>query len=217
MLAKNTRLSFECPKSLSDLARTPDPAVRFCDACQQHVFDLSALTEAEALAVKAARGCDGQRACIAFRVCGDEVLVQPGPPRSATRIVLALAAAGLAIPAGAALLGSGGTPAPVEAPATPPPGAAGLSLAVEGLSGKALADDLLAESGRLSRLVPVGPTSPGDVPCEAESADSFDRAHDDALERSPDEMERPAQGAAHSSKRRSTGRPVGRLTIGLSM
>lgn len=168
MLVKNTRLSFECPKSLSDLAPTPDPAVRFCDACQQHVFDLSALTETEALAVRAARGCDGRRACVAMTVRGDEVLVQPGPPRSATRIVLALAAAGLVIPAGAALLGSGTSPAPVEAPGAPAPGAAVLSFAVEGLPGEALADNLLAESGRLARGAHSG--AEGRNPTESDTA-----------------------------------------------
>jgi hypothetical protein len=169
MLAKNTRLTFECPKRLRDLTRTADPAVRFCDACQKHVFNLSALTEAEVLAVQAAHGCDGQTACIAFAVRGEEILVQPGPPRSATRIMLALAAAGLVLPAGAAWFGFRAPDAPVDAPHDPLPGAAALLPSVEPPDTEALAAALLAESGRLARNATApgstapGSTAPGEV------------------------------------------------------
>lgn len=172
MLAKNTRLSFECPEKLADLTATADPAVRFCGACRKHVFDLSALTEAEAIAVQAARGCDGQSACIAFAVRGEEVLVQPGPPRSATRIVLALAAAGLAIPAGLALLGSDPSKAPNDAAEGQRPGAAALSLSAAGPDPDTVAADLLAESGRLARGTSRGVTASADAPCEGMEVDA---------------------------------------------
>lgn len=170
MLTRNTRLSFQCPKRLDELTETPDPAVRFCDGCGQHVFDLSSLTEVEAEAVKAARGCDGRKACIAFASEGDEVLVQPGAPRSATRIVLALAAAGLAIPAGAMMLG--GAAPPTGRPDAARPGAAGVSLSVDALRPEAVATDLLAESGRLARAAHAAASEGGAggdadaVPCD---------------------------------------------------
>lgn len=65
----------------------PEGAQRFCDRCDKHVHDLSALTESEAQAVLAKR--DGARVCVRYLVDveGAVVFREPAPivPVSALR------------------------------------------------------------------------------------------------------------------------------------
>lgn len=77
-----------------------DERCRFCSQCKLHVFDLSALTRPEAVALVQERSGRGERLCVRFRRRADgTVLTQDCPVglrqrvrRAATRIVAACSA-----------------------------------------------------------------------------------------------------------------------------
>jgi hypothetical protein len=128
MQASRIRIDEPCHEDWG--AMRPEGARRFCDRCDKHVHDLSALTELEAQAVLAAR--DSARVCVRYLVDVEGTIVfrQPAPvvPVSALRRrrppIVRAAAMALALAACTPHEQTMGEPAPIaideKAEPTPP-------------------------------------------------------------------------------------------------
>ncbi len=103
------RLASPCQERWADMIG--DDRVRICDRCDRPVFDLSAMTQAQAEAVLATRGITP---CVRFYRRADGTVKTADCP-SSKRIGVAAAAM-----AGAAVLASGGVASADDAPADPP-------------------------------------------------------------------------------------------------